>query len=131
MKKPLFEKIDCIRIPVTNLDEGLAFYNKKLGHKIIWKTDDAIGLKLGNDKSEIVLYTEPMGLEIDFKVNDTMKAVKEFVKAGGSVIKEPFDIPIGKCAIVKDPWDNQYIILDSTKGTFKTDKNNQVIGFKK
>ena len=131
MKKPLFDKIDCIRIPVTSLEEGINFYSEKLGHEILWKTEDSIGLKLGNDKSEIVLYTKPEGLEIDFKVEDTYQAVKNFEKAGGKIISGPFDIQIGKCAVVKDPWDNQYVILDSSKGTFKTNKNKEIIGLKK
>ncbi len=131
MKKPLFDKIDCIRIPVTNLEEGISFYSEKLGHEIIWKTDDAIGLKLGNDKSEIVLFTEPKGLEIDFKVDDVHHAIKDFEEAGGKIMSGPFDIQIGKCVVVKDPWDNQYVILDSSKGTFKTNKNKEIIGLKK
>jgi len=131
MKKSLFDKIDCIRIPVANLDEGLIFYSKKLGHEILWMTDTAVGLKLADDKSEIVLYTELEGLEIDFKVKDTRQAVKDFVEAGGEIVNGPFDIQIGKCAVVKDPWDNQYVILDSSKGTFETDENKKVVGLKK
>ncbi|NHJ85443.1 MAG: bleomycin resistance protein [Asgard group archaeon] len=131
MKESLFNKIDCIRIPVSSLEEGIEFYSKKLGHEILWKTETAIGLKLADDKSEIVIYNEPKGLEIDFKVKDTNKAVKTFTDAGGKLIYGPFDIPIGKCAVVKDPWDNQYIILDSSKGTFETDDNKKVIGLTK
>ena len=131
LKKSLFEKLDCIRIPVTNLDDGLNFYSEKLGHELLWKTNNAAGLKLANDQSEIVLYTEPMGLEIDFKVENVEQAIKEFIQAGGEIVKGPFDIPIGKCVVVKDPWENQYVILDSSKGLFETDVNKNVIGLKK
>jgi len=127
MKKSLFSKVDCIRIPVTNLEDGLDFYSKKLGHKLIWQADDSAGLILSDDKSEIVLYTEQLGLEIDFKVDDVKQAIESFVAAGGEIVTGPFEIRIGKCAVMKDPWDNQYIILDSSKGLLKTDKNKQVI----
>lgn len=44
---------------------------------------------------------------------------------------DPFDIQIGKCAVVKDPWDNQYVILDMSKGSFITDEKGNIIGLKK
>ena len=131
MKNSLFSKIDCIRIPVTDLEEGLEFYSKKLRHKLIWKTDSMAGLKMSDDKSEIVLYTEPEGLEIDFKVDKVEDAIEKFIQAGGKIIKGPFEIQIGNCAIVKDPWDNKYVILDSSKGLLDTDASGKVIGLKK
>ncbi|MFW9844012.1 MAG: VOC family protein [Candidatus Thorarchaeota archaeon] len=130
-ERSFFNKIDCVRIPVTNLEEGIAFYSKKLKHELLWKTDIAAGLKLSQDKSEIVLYTEPDGLEIDFQVNNVEQAVEEFIHAGGRIIKGPFDIPIGKCVVVKDPWGNEYVILDASKGFLETDESKQVIGLKK
>lgn len=130
MNKSLFSKIDCIRVPVTDIEEGINFYSKKLRHELIWRTETAAGLRLSEDKSEIVLYSEPEGLEIDFQVKDVEEAVKEFVNAGGQLVTGPFDIPIGKCVVVKDPWENQYVILDASKGTFETNEEKQVIGLK-
>ena len=131
MKESLFNKIDCVRIPVTNLEDGISFYSKKLNHELIWKTDTAAGLMMSGDRSEIVLYTEPEGLEIDFQVKDVEQAVRIFVDAGGQLLKGPFDITIGKCVVVKDPWGNQYVILDASKGLLETDENKHVFGLKK
>ena len=128
MKKSLFTKIDCVRIPVPNLDNGLEFYSKKLGHQLLWKTELSAGLILEDDKSEIVLYTKGNDLEIDFKVDNVEMAVKEFTKIGGRVVEPIFDITIGKCVIVEDPWNNKYVLLDSSKGLLKTDSNKNVIG---
>ena len=126
--KPLFRKVDCIRIPVTDLQDGLKFYRDELGHELVWRNSDkGAGLKLANDESEIVLYTEQKGLEIDFTVDNVADAVKQFVDAGGTIVYGPFDIRIGKCAVVKDPWDNQYILLDTSKGLLKTDSDKNVI----
>ena len=44
------------------------------------------------------------------------------------VVHAPFDIPIGKCAVVADPWDNTYVILDATRGTYVTDAEGNVVG---
>ena len=47
--------------------------------------------------------------------------------AGGMVLKGPFEIQIGLCAVVADPWDNVLVILDTSKGTLRVDKNKRVI----
>lgn len=31
---PLFRNVDCIRVPVADLDAGLAFYRDALGHEL-------------------------------------------------------------------------------------------------
>ena len=38
---PLLRKIDCLQIPVPDLEEGLAFYRDRLGHDLIWRTQTA------------------------------------------------------------------------------------------
>lgn len=127
----LFQYLDCIRIPVATLEDGLAFYHKQLGHKILWRTETAIGLELHADKSEIVIHTEDHPLEIDFKVKSVPEAIIRIERAGGKVIIGPFDIDIGKCAVVQDPWKNQYIILDSSKGNYLVDDKQNVVGLSK
>src|SRR5688572_21686054 len=42
----LLRKVDCIRLPVTDLNAALAFYCERLGHRLIWRTPSAIGLGL-------------------------------------------------------------------------------------
>jgi len=78
--------------------------------------------------AEIVIQNERKAIETDIKVNSVIEAVKEIEEAGGTILSGPFDIKIGKCAVIKDPWGNQYVILDSTKGTFITDDTGNIIG---
>jgi hypothetical protein len=40
----------------------------------------------------------------------------------------PFDIEIGKAVVVRDPWGNEYTLLDLSKGTFDTDAEGRVTG---
>lgn len=124
----LFTKMDCFRLYVEDLEAGLKYYRDGLGLKLIWRTDTAIGLGMDNDVTEIVINNERQGQEVDLKVDSVYEAVKTIVQAGGKVLVEPFDIRIGKCAVVEDPWKNQYVILDSSKGTFVTDGDGNVIG---
>lgn len=126
--KSLFTKVDCFRLYVPDVDEGLKFYRDSLGLKLIWRTETAIGLGMDKDVTEIVIHNEREGQEVDLMVESVESAIKTIVEAGGKVLVGPFDIKIGKCAVIEDPWSNQYVILDSSKGTFITDDDGNVIG---
>ncbi len=128
MTESLLQKIDCIRLYVENLEAGLAFYRDQLGLKLIWQTTSTAGLRLPEDSAEIVLHTEKMRPEIDLKVANADEAAIQIEKAGGKVVVAPFDIHIGRCAVVSDPWGNELVILDTSKGLLKTDAAGNVIG---
>jgi lactoylglutathione lyase len=127
-KKALLSYIDCIELYIPDLQQGLDYYCHCLGLKVLWKSDSAIGLGMGEGLTEIVLQNERQEQNIDIKVDSVIEAVKEIEKAGGQIIYGPFDIRIGKCAVVKDPWNNKYVILDTTKGTYITDHEGNIIG---
>lgn len=129
--KPLFKYVDCYRLYIPDLEKGIEYYCNNLGLKIIWKTDSAVGLGMEDDKTEIVIQNENEWQEVDIKVESVIEAVEDIKEAGGEIVYGPFDIRIGKCAVVKDPWGNKYVILDSTKGTFLTDDEGNIIGQKK
>jgi len=128
MLSPLFHKVDCIRLSVQNLDSGIAFYRDRLGLEIVWKTQHAVGLRMPDDTTEIVLHTEPKAPEFDIKVQSADDAASQFEEAGGEVVVPPFDIQIGRCVVVRDPWGNELVLLDSSKGLLKTDHEGNVIG---
>ncbi|WP_037029236.1 VOC family protein [Psychrilyobacter atlanticus] len=127
-KQPIFKNIDCVQFYIPNLEDGLKYYCNKLGLKIIWKSDSAIGLGMCEGIAEIVIQNERKAQEIDIKVESVIDTIVEIKRAGGEIICGPFDIKIGKCAVVKDPWGNQYVILDATKGIFITDGEGNIVG---
>ena len=127
-RSPLIQKIDCVRFFVPDLEAGLAFYRDRLAHELIWRTEEAVGLRLPGSDAEIVLHTEPTGPEIDMKVDSADGAAARFEEAGGTVVMPPFDIQIGRCAVVQDPWGNELVLLDSSKGLLTTDEEGNVIG---
>ena len=49
----LFKDIDCLQIPVPDVEAGLAFYRDALGHALIWRTPTAAGLQMADSASEI------------------------------------------------------------------------------
>jgi predicted enzyme related to lactoylglutathione lyase len=124
----LFKKLDAIQLYVPDLEKGTEYYCNHMGLKIIWKTGSAIGLGMDEDVTEIVIQNERKHQEVDIKVENVLEAIEKIQDAGGKILYGPFDIKIGKCAVVKDPWNNEYVILDSTKGTFITDDDGYVIG---
>ena len=126
--RPLFLKIDCLRLPVRDLDAALAFYRDRLGHQLIWRTDAAAGLSLPGSNAELVLQTERPQVETDLSVESVGAAVERFVAAGGRLIAGPFDIQIGKCAVVADPFGNALVMLDASKGLLRTDPEGRAIG---
>ena len=125
--QPLFRKVDCLALPVSDLAAAIAFYGG-LGHELVWRTATAAGLRLPDSDAELVVQTERPWPETDLTVAAVEPAVDRFVAAGGRVVVAPFDIPIGRCAVVADPWDNQLVLLDTSKGTFRTDEAGNVIG---
>ncbi len=127
-KKPLFCYVDCIELYTPDIKQGIEYYCNTLGLKVLWKTDSSVGLGMREDKTEVVLQNERKEQNVDFMVDSVDEAVKDIEKAGGQIIYGPFDIAIGKCAVVKDPWNNKYVILDLTKGTYITDDDGNIIG---
>jgi lactoylglutathione lyase len=125
---PLFRQIDCIELPVPNLDEALAFYRDRLGHELVWRNERSAGLRLPDADAEIVLHTDERGQEIDFKVESADAAAARFAEAGGTVLVPPFEIQIGRCVVVADPWGNRLVLLDISKGLLITDEAGRIIG---
>ena len=128
LPEPLIRKVDCVQIQVPNLDAGLAFYRDQLGHRLIWRTERAVGLRLPDTDAEIVLQIERPGMEINLLVDSVDAAVARIVAAGGTVVVPPFEIQIGRCVVVCDPWGTQLILLDASKGLLETDADGNVVG---
>jgi lactoylglutathione lyase len=126
--EPMVRRVDCVRLYVPDLDLGLAFYRDQLGHKLIWRTETAAGLAMPDCDTEIVIQTEDEWQEIDLLVFSADAAAIRIEKAGGKVIATPFDIQIGRCVVVQDPWGNQFVLLDTSKGLLVTDPERNVVG---
>lgn len=124
----LIRKVDCVRVYVPDLEAGLAFYRDRLGHALIWRTKTAVGLRLPESEAELVLQTEDQRQEVDLLVDSADEAAARVEQAGGKVIVPPFDIQIGRCVVLEDPWGNPLVLLDTSKGLLKTDADGKVIG---
>ena len=126
---PLMQKVDAVTIPVPDLDSGLRFYRDRLGHALLWRNDalGQAGLQLPGSDTEIVLTTR-LDYAPNWLVSSADDAAAIIRAAGGRVITEPFDIPVGRVVVVADPFDNVLVLLDLSKGRYRTDETGSVSG---
>ena len=126
---PLFKKVDAVTVPVPDLDAGLRFYAGACGHSLNWRNDalGQAGLALPDSDTELVLTTE-LRYEPNWLVDAVDDAVERLCAAGCAVISAPADIPVGRVAVVSDPFGNVLVLLDLSKGTYVTDADGRVTG---
>src|SRR5215469_9661742 len=125
---PVLKKVDAVLVKVPDIESGLSFYWKLLGQELRWQKEDMAAVKLG--ESELVLSTR-FDPETDILVESVPDAVKIIEREGGSIVVEPEEIPVGKVAVVKDPFGNQLTLVDLSKGIYETDDQGNVIGVAK
>jgi predicted enzyme related to lactoylglutathione lyase len=129
MDAPLLRKVDAVTVPVPDLDSGLEFYVGQLGHRLLWR-NEGIGqaaVALRDSDTEIVLTTRH-SYEPNWLVDDVDDALAVFEAAGGRVLAPAFDIPVGRVAFVTDPFDNVLVLVDLSKGRYRTANDGTVTG---
>jgi predicted enzyme related to lactoylglutathione lyase len=100
-----------------------------LGHELIWRNDAVgqVGLRLPESQAELVLSTN-LEYAVNWLVRSVSEAVETIVEAGGQVIVEPTQIPVGGLAVVNDPFGNALVLLDLSAGRYVTDLDGRVLG---
>ena len=125
---PLIQSVDAVQLYVPDIEAGVRFYRDLLGHEVIWRTEAAVGFRMPDSEAEIVIQNEREYQEADLKVDSADEAARLIQESGGSVVVPPFDIPIGRAAVVEDPRGNLMVLLDSSKGRLLTDDDDNVTG---
>jgi len=113
--------VDAVTAPVPDLDQGLRFYRDQLGHELVWRNDTLgqVGLRLPESQAELVLSTN-LEYAVKWLVMSVSEAVETIVEAGGKVILKPTQIPVGRLAVVNDPFGNALVLLDLSAGLYVT-----------
>jgi predicted enzyme related to lactoylglutathione lyase len=124
-----FRKVDAVTVPVPDLDVGLDFYCRVLGHRLAWRNDlvGQAGLLVADGDSELVLTTR-QGYEPNWLVDDVAACVETFLGHGGELVQAPFDLPVGRAAVVRDPFGNLLVLVDLSKGRYPTSPAGDVTG---
>jgi predicted enzyme related to lactoylglutathione lyase len=127
MPRPLLRKLDNLLLHVADVDAAIAFYGERLGQHLLWRDRDAAGFELPDTDAELVVHLR-IGPETDILVEDADGAFATFLDAGGEAVQPPFDIAIGRCARVRDPFGNVLVMLDQSKGRLATASDGRVTG---
>lgn len=127
--QPVLRMVDAVTVPVPDLDQGIRFYRDRLGHQVLWRDDDRgqAGLSLPESRTELVLCTD-LDYAPNWLVTSVDAAVSIIVASGGAVLSEPIEIPVGRLAVVSDPFNNPLVVLDLSTGTYATDDTGRVTG---
>lgn len=124
---PLLLGVDGVTVPVPDLDAGLRFYRDVLGQPLRWRNDEIGQAGLGVGDTEIVLTTQHR-YEPAWLVDSADEAAAAICAAGGRMVAEPSDIPVGRVAVVADPFGNALVLVDLSRGTYATDAVGNVTG---
>jgi lactoylglutathione lyase len=127
VNRPLFRKLDNLLLRVADLEAAVSFYRDRLGHRVVWRSDEAVGFAPPESDAELVVHLS-IGPVTDVLVEDVDEAFSVFLSAGGDAVEGPFDIAIGRCARVRDPFGNELVLLDQSKGVLATDHDGRVVG---
>lgn len=115
----MLRKIDCVMIRVDDATAAARYYERVFGLLPQWSGDDAIGLRFPDSDTEVVLHCDddiPGPVEVHYLVDDVIAAVAAFASQGCEILTPPFDITVGKCAVIRDPFGVRLCMLDLTKG---------------
>jgi lactoylglutathione lyase len=115
----MLKKIDCVMIRVDDVGAGERFYSEVFGLKPLWHDAGSVGKGLPDTDAEIVLHNNaniPNKVEVHYLVDDVVAAVKTYAEKGCRIVVPPFDVLIGKCAVIQDPFETSICLLDLTSG---------------
>jgi catechol 2,3-dioxygenase-like lactoylglutathione lyase family enzyme len=125
----LLKRVDAVTVRVPDLASGIRFYRDVLGHRLTWRNDAVgqAGLALPDGDSELVLTTQ-LSYEPNWLVQHVDESVAIFLRHGGELVTAPFDIPVGRAGVVRDPFGNTLVLVDLSKGVYTTDASGTVTG---
>ena len=109
-------------IRVDDVPAAMAYYHEIFGLRPHWWSEKTAGLVFPDSDTEIVLHSDPTipsQVEVHYLVDDVRSAVQILAAQNCHILVEPFDIAIGKCAVIQDPFGTRLCILDMTKGPLK------------
>ena len=115
----MFKKIDCVMIRVDDVAAGESFYAGVFGLRPLWREAGSVGMGMPETDAEIVLHNNaeiPNKVEVHYLVDDVVAEVKSYAEKGCHVLVPPFDVLIGKCAVIQNPFATTICILDLTSG---------------
>ena len=85
------------------------------------------GTAPSESQAELVLSTN-LEYAVNWLVTSVSQAVEIIVAARGKMILGPTQIPVGRLAVVNDPFGNALVLLELSAGGYVTDVDGRVLG---
>ena len=95
--------ISIVAVPVDDIDEALRFYCQSWG----WRSARTFPGVKEPGRATIGEYSR-----VVLRVADVRRAYEELTAQGVRFEREPFDLPRGTFAALRDPWDNLFVLTD-------------------
>jgi predicted enzyme related to lactoylglutathione lyase len=114
----VLRKIDCVMVQVDDLEIAAEFYSRVFGLRRLWHDESSIGMGMPETDAEVVLHTMnlPRERSVHYLVDDVLATVLTYQQQGCIVREPPFDVAVGKCAVLEDLFGNVLCILDMSNG---------------
>jgi hypothetical protein len=98
-------------IPDENFRAGL------FAHEPVWveASSEMMNPSLSTDEAQILTLRHPAlpgPIEIHQVIEDTMTALPDYVQQDYTIVVEPFESSLGKCAILQDSFGKRYCLLE-------------------
>jgi len=115
-------KIDCVMIKVDDLGDAAKFYERVLRLAPRWSSTHSVALGMPESEAEIVLHDDPQiprECGVHYLVDNVKEAVAMLSVQGCEIAVPPFEVQIGMCSVVRDPFGNLLNLIDMSKGPIK------------
>lgn len=105
-----------VRVP--DLTPAVEFYARVFGLRVLWRDETSVGMGMPDTDAEIVLHTMDLAGDrsVHYLVDDVLEAVATGQRAGCVLREPPFEVAIGRGAVLEDPFGNTVCLLDMSKG---------------
>ncbi|GII86389.1 hypothetical protein Ssi03_43790 [Sphaerisporangium siamense] len=111
------QKLGNVLIPVTDLDEAVAFYSRTLGLAVKFRDGDRFAaLDGGGVTVALAAGGEQVAGAVtapSYKVGDVAEAVRDLTAAGAEVVSGPETGPHEVRAVLRDPSGNVFVLYSS------------------
>ena len=123
----MLRKINCVMIYVKDLTEAVNFYADVFGLKPVWQDQNQgqAGMLLQEGDAEVILHTDPNipgQVEIYYQVDDVSATIAKFVDQGCTLLAEPFEMRMGRGAVIQDPFGVRFCLRDMSRATIESDQ---------
>ncbi|MGN6346138.1 MAG: VOC family protein [Candidatus Nitrosocosmicus sp.] len=116
----LFESLDFLYVPATNIEESIIYYTNMLDGELLWKIH-AYGvwvacINLSTNEPYILLadHIEKKDPILIYRVNNIDKTFFE-LKSRGWIEEKKIEIPNGPCYTFRDPAGNHIAIYENKR----------------